>query len=302
LARALRRSQGNFKKFVPPLMTQPCRTIISEDHYIYRPTDGQPITFSIFVTEDIWGELDITRSIILLPTWFGPTDDVKIVAQTIASLTNWRVFLPNIYGKNNVATSVEEAQNMYSDLDYAQTVQDIGWIARKLRMWQPGSGLSTLGFSAGGAMALEAAASSDDISSAVSFYGLPPKSNWEDLQWSFKSNNKPMQLHFGAMDSVFNFVEAEQFRQQLKQNGNDFQFFSYPAHGHNFMCGEEHASMMGQPNGAGVQQLASQRTADFLLENTPRLDLNALPEEFQWLDSYHNTPNDPEKVSQWKSY
>lgn len=303
LSRGLRRLAKQGKFAGGSVLTQPNRTLVSEDHWIYRPTDGQPIPFSIFVTEDPWGEFDITRSIIMLPTWFGPTDNMKNIAQEIATMTNWRVFLPDIYGKGKCADSVEEAQTMFNELDYAQTIQDIGWIARKLRMWQPGSGLSTIGFSAGGAMALEAAASSDDISAAASFYGLPPRDNWEDLIWSLKSNGKPAHLQFGTNDTVFPFDEAEEFRQLLKRDSSPFQFFSYPGVGHNFMESEEYQSMMEQTVGCqSIQPLALLRVCKFLLLETPRLDLNALPEEFRWTDALHLSPNDADKASQWKSY
>jgi len=285
-------------------LRQPSRTVMCEEHHIYRPTDGQPITFTVFITDDPWGEFDITRSIIMLPSWFGPTDDMKATAQQIADNTNWRVFLPNIYGgMGKVANTVEEAQTMFNDLDYAQTVQDVGWLARKLRSWQPGSGVATLGFSAGGAIALEAAATSDDISSAVSFYGLPPSGSWQDLTWSFKKNNKAMHVQFGASDSVFSYSEAEEFRQLLKHNDNKFQFYTYPHMGHNFMEDQQVTDMMDQPTRSPqISQLAMVRACKFLLENTPKYDLDELPDEFYFGDAMDLAPNDTQDTNQWKEY
>jgi hypothetical protein len=112
--------------------------------------------------------------------------------------------MPDIYGKGIHADDLATARRLYDELDYEKTIQDMGWIAKKLRTWQPGryffvlqfvrctiiclfSGVGAIGFSSGGAMALEACAASEDIFNAVSFYGLPSKESWEDLVWSPKS-------------------------------------------------------------------------------------------------------------------
>lgn len=296
------------KKFAPAinaggLLTQQARTLISEDHYIYRPTDGQAIPFSIFSTEEAFGEWDITRSIIMLPTWFGPTDNIKQIAQEFCNQTNWRVFLPDIYGSGHVANTVEEAEKMFGELDYSQTIEDIGWLAKKLRQYQPGSGLATVGFSAGGAMALEAAAASDDIFACASFYGLPPKSSWDDLAWSLVKNEKPIHLQFGGSDTIFPYTEAEEFRQLLKHNRNKFQCFVYPGAGHAFMESVETAHMLEQGHYPELQGLALSRSCQFLLENTPMFDIDDIgQDDFRWTDHWHTTPSDPDYASQWKAY
>lgn len=287
------------------VLTQSKRTIISENHYIYRPTDGEEISFSIFVTDDIHGDWDITRSIICMPDIHGPTDDMKFLAQDIANKTNWRVFMPDIYGKDRSSSDLATAQAMYNELDYTQTIEDVGWLAKKLRSWQPGSGIGVAGFSVGGAMALEACAASQDIYTAVSFYGLPAQESWEDLAWALYQAKKPIQIHHGGKDSIMPFETAQAFADLLKMNQNEYKFYDYNLQGHSFMSPESYRAQMNQPvtSGAeGAQGLAMMRAARFLLQTTPRFNLDSIHDMEFWMNPYELAPNDPIKTSDWKRY
>jgi dienelactone hydrolase len=287
------------------VLTQQKRTIVSEEHYIYRPTDGEEISFSIFVTDDAHGDWDITRSIICMPDWHGPTDDMKFLAQDIANKTNWRVFMPDIYGKGRCAEDVETARALYEELDYTQTVQDIGWIAKKLRSWQPGSGIGACGFSVGGAMALEACAASEDIFTAVSWYGLPAEESWEDLAWALLQSKKPIQLHHGEKDTLFPHEKAKGFADLLKLNRNDFKFYSYNLQGHAFMSAPEYREQLAQPVTSGAEGAQAQsmvRGASHLLAHTPRFNLDSIHDMEFWMNPYELAPNDPAHTAGWKRY
>jgi dienelactone hydrolase len=298
LARVLRSASN-------PVLTQAKRSIVSEDHYIYRPTDGEEIPFSVFISDDMFGEWDITRSIICMPDWHGPTDEMKTLAQEIANKTNWRVFMPDIYGKNRSADTLEEAQAMFDTLDYTQTIEDMGWLAKKLRSWQPGSGIGAVGFSVGGAMALEAAAASEDIYNAASFYGLPAKESWEDLTWALLQSGKPVHLQFGTEDTVVPKEDSDAFEALLQLNRNEHTFFRHQKQGHAFMSSEKYRKQLHQPCtrlAHQTQELAMIRCAHFLLHTTPRFNLDAVHDQEFWLNPYELAPNDPMRTSDWKRY
>lgn len=302
LSRFARRS---LRPAASPVLTQAKRTIISEGHYIYRPTDGEEIPFTIFISDDPFGEWDITRSIICMPDMHGPTDEMKRLAQNIANKTNWRVFMPDIYGKNRSADNHAEALAMFDMLDYTQTIEDMGWIAKKLRSWQPGSGVGAVGFSIGGAMALEAAAASEDIFNAASFYGLPAKESWEDLTWALLQSKKPIHLQFGGLDTVVSKEDSEAFKTLLELNENDHTYHVHPNQGHSFMSSEDYRRQLRQPVtnlAAATQERALVKCAHFLLHTTPRFNLDSVHDAEYWLNPYELAPNDPIRTANWKKY
>jgi len=213
--------------------------------------------------------------------------------------------MPDIYGKGIHADDLATARRLYDELDYEKTIQDMGWIAKKLRTWQPGSGVGAIGFSSGGAMALEACAASEDIFNAVSFYGLPSKESWEDLVWALLKSGKPVQIQYGAKDQIADFKDAQAFRDLLKLNGNVHQFFDYGLQGHAFLSSESYRKQLAQPitsNAGATQQLSMMRAAHFLLHHTPRFNLDAVPDLESYRNPYELAPNDPLKVSEWKRY
>ena len=240
-----------------------------------------------------------------MPDMHGPTDEMKFRAQEIANKTNWRVFMPDIYGKGKSSDDLDTARGLFEDLDYTRTIEDMGWIAKKLRHWQPGSGVGTVGFSVGGAMALEACAASEDIFDAVSFYGLPAKESWDDLAWALLKSQKPVHLQFGIKDTVVSIDDARAFRETLKVNGTNHQYHEYALQGHSFMSSVQYRKQLQQAisqNGTQTQDVAMLRAAHFLLHHTPRFNLDSVPDLEFWLNPYELAPNDPLKTSEWKRY
>ena len=51
-----------------------------------------------------------------------------------------------------------------------------------------------------------------------------------------------------------------------------------------------------------IQHVVMNRAAQFLLHNTPRFNLDAVPDLEFWLNPYELAPNDPLKTSEWKRY
>ena len=91
-----------------------------------------------------------------------------------------------------------------SQLDFTQALRDIRATVKYLREKEGAQKIGLCGFGLGGCLAMAASVHLKDIDAAVVFYGIPDS--------RFASPTKiqiPIQLHFGADDTLPGFSDAK---------------------------------------------------------------------------------------------
>ena len=146
----------------------------------------------------------------------------------------FRVLVPDIY-KGKIGIDKEEASHLMSNLDWAVAIGEIGEAAKYLKDTERCAKVGITGFCMGGALSLCGAATSEHISCAAPFYGIPdPKRVDVGVITS-----KAVQGHFGAEDAYAGFSDpasARALEEKLKAAGNtDVEVFVYDGVGHGFL-------------------------------------------------------------------
>lgn len=209
-------------------------------------------------------------AVIVIQEWWGVTEGVKAKAQKIASVGGYRVLVPDLY-KGKVGVDKEEASHMMGSLDFPGAVKEIDQAAAYLK--EEGSPkVGIVGFCMGGALTMGGLAASNHIACGAPFYGV----NFG--LFDAAKMMKPVQGHFGGLDNMAGFSDAETGRQleaDLRAAGNkDAEVFIYPKVGHAFMNDsaspfasfEDRMSQMGDgfpPYDAATAELAWQRLFNF---------------------------------------
>lgn len=173
-------------------------------------------------------------AVIVIQEWWGIDPNIKKHAAHIAMDGRFRVLIPDLY-KGKKGVTVEEAQHLMSELDFPTAVEEILEAVAYLKA-EGAPRIGIVGFCMGGALTLGALAASDDLVCGAPFYGV----NF-DLFDIKKLANKPIQGHFGALDTFKGFSDkeaAEKLKKALEDAGNKHQLteiFIYDDVGHGFM-------------------------------------------------------------------
>ena len=145
----------------------------------------------------VGGEAD-APSIIVIQEWWGVDRGTMQKALRLAQ-HGYRVLVPDIY-KGKKGVNAEEASHLMGELDFPKAIEEISIAAQYLK--KTGSpAVGVVGFCMGGALTLGALAASDDIVAGAPFYGV----NFG--LFDAKKLNKPVQGHFGALDTMEGFSD-----------------------------------------------------------------------------------------------
>jgi carboxymethylenebutenolidase len=198
--------------------------------------------------------------LVIIQEWWGLNDQIKGVADRIASL-GYRALVPDLY-HGQLTVEEKEAQHLMHDLNFGDAAsQDIRGAVQMLKdSGSPKVGIT--GFCMGGALTLLGVASVPEADLGIVWYGCPP------LEYLDTSKiHVPLQGHWGIQDSVFPITQVQALEQKLRAAGVSFEFHRYDAK-HAFaneMADAMHLSYLKHDPAAA--QLAWSRTVEFLRKN-----------------------------------
>jgi len=170
--------------------------------------------------------------VVVIQEWWGVNETIKIHAAKIASM-GFRVAIPDIY-RGKIGVDAEEASHLMQNLDWPGAIEDIRGVAQALKK-EGSRKVGVIGFCMGGALSIASGTNLPaDLSCAISFYGIPPKS----LADPSINATIPMEGHFGGKDDHEGFSDppaASELGKSLEKAGVLHKIWMYENVGHAFM-------------------------------------------------------------------
>ena len=195
---------------------------------------------------------DTAPAVVVIQEWWGLNDQIKGVADRVAS-AGYRALVPDLY-RGKVTLDAAEAKHMMTNLNFADAAtQDIYGAAQYLK--QSSGKVGVVGFCMGGALTVLGAMYVKDADACSSWYGFPPEQAGD-----VKTIRVPLQLHFAEKDQSFPPEGARALEAKLKQGNVPFESYWYDA-GHAF--GNE----KGQNYHAQHAARAWERTMEFFAKH-----------------------------------
>ncbi|MBA2490565.1 MAG: dienelactone hydrolase family protein [Gammaproteobacteria bacterium] len=198
--------------------------------------------------------------VVVIQEWWGLNDQIKGVADRLASL-GYRVLVPDLY-KGKVTVEEAEAEHLMGDLDFADAAtQDIRGAVQFLKKSSPK--VAVMGFCMGGALTILAAVHVSEADAAVCWYGMPPEDAADVARIAI-----PLQGHFAEHDEFFPANQVRAVEKKLKDAQVNYEFHWYDAH-HGFgnetlKPGNPHVQKLADHYNPEATKLAWQRTHEFL--------------------------------------
>lgn len=219
---------------------------------------GQMVTFKRPDGKDCNGYLaspagsDAAPGVVVIQEWWGLNDQIKGVAERLATL-GYRALVPDLY-KGKVTLDAAEAKHLMTNLNFGDAAtQDVRGGAQYLK--QSSAKVGVVGFCMGGALTVLAAMYVKEVNACSSWYGFPPEQAGD-----VKAIRTPLQLHFAEKDTSFTPEAARALEAKLKEGKVPFESYWYDA-GHAF--GNE----TGQNYNAECAKLAWERTTEFFAKH-----------------------------------
>lgn len=181
-----------------------------------RP-DGKPLSGYLAEPEHAAG----ARAIVVIQEWWGVNDQIRGVADRLAS-AGYLALVPDLYrGKSTVEK--EEANHLMGELDFGDAAgQDIRGAVQYLK--SRSAKVGCVGFCMGGALTLLGAANNPEIDAAVTFYGFPPLEYLDPARLKM-----PLQGHWATQDEHFDIEVVAQLEAKLTAAGVEPEFHRYLA-------------------------------------------------------------------------
>lgn len=160
--------------------------------------------------------------IVLIQEWWGLNDQIKGVADTLAS-AGYRALVPDLY-RGKSALDAHEAEHLMNELNFADAAgQDIQGAVQYLKA-TGSQKVAVTGFCMGGALAILSACNVPELDATVVWYGCPP------LEYVDASKiNAPMMGHWALHDDAFPIQDVDLLETKLQKAGVNFSFYRYDA-------------------------------------------------------------------------
>ena len=162
---------------------------------------GQTVSFKRPDGKDCNGYLaspagnDQAPGVVVIQEWWGLNDQIKSVAERLATL-GYRALVPDLY-KGKLALDAAEAKHMMTNLNFGDAAtQDVRGAAQYLK--QSSAKVGVVGFCMGGALTVLAALYVKEVNACSSWYGFPP-----EQAGNVKTITVPLQLHLAEKDASF---------------------------------------------------------------------------------------------------
>ena len=195
--------------------------------------------------------------VVVIQEWWGLDDEVKAVADRLAS-AGYRALVPDLY-RGKLAIEANEAEHLMGDLNFGDAAgQDIRGAVQYLKATGSAK-VAVTGFCMGGALTILAACNVPELDGSIVWYGNPP------LEYvDANAITKPMLAHWALHDEFFPISGVDLLEEKLKQAGVHYEFHRYDTK-HAFA--NPKSDVRGLPPlkyNAEAAQLAWERTLNFL--------------------------------------
>jgi carboxymethylenebutenolidase len=194
---------------------------------------GKMIDFSCPNTSTASGyyaQSSATAGIVLLQEWWGLNEQMKQVAQRVAS-AGFNALVPDLY-QGRVTQDPDEAGHMMEGLDWVgATAQEVRGAAQHLK--QSGGKVAVMGYCMGGALSIIAGVTLEEADAIVCYYGIPPTEQADPAQLRV-----PMQAHFANSDDWCTPQAVNDMEATVKAAGRDYELYRYDAQHGFFNAGE----------------------------------------------------------------
>jgi carboxymethylenebutenolidase len=168
------------------------------------------------------GQAANAPGVVVIQEWWGLTDQIKRVADRLAS-AGYRALVPDLYrGKKTL--DAKEAEHLMGGLDFGDAAgQDVRGAVQHLKA--SGSGKTGVtGFCMGGALTLLAAVNVPEADACVAWYGFPP------LEYIDPAKIKaPLLGHYATQDQFFPIGKVDELEKKLAGAKVKFEFHRYNA-------------------------------------------------------------------------
>jgi len=197
--------------------TGPYQTVTSTETYyenstgfLARPTDPGKFT-----------------GIVLIHEWWGLNDNIKQMAQNLAS-HGYVVLAADLYA-GQVATTPDGARQLLTSFDTQKGISNLQSATEYLVTQYGVEKLATIGWCFGGSQSLNYALSGNTLDATILYYGQPvtDKDKLSVIHW-------PILGIFGEQDQSIIVESVNQFESLLNELGIENQIYIYPGVGHAF--------------------------------------------------------------------
>ncbi len=190
--------------------------------------------------------------VLVLHAWWGLNEFFKKFCDRLAE-EGFVALAPDLY-HGAVASTIEQADKLISDLQRAVAAQDLAQAVEQLQAISgPNTrGIGVIGFSMGGNFAVELANwESSPVVATVVFYATRSD--------GYASSHSAFQFHLAETDEYEPPSEVEKLRASLSAAGAPAELYIYPGTTHWFFESDRPGAYNAQ-----AAQLAWNRTVDFL--------------------------------------
>ena len=194
-------------------------------------------------------------AVIVLQEWWGLDSHIRSVCDRLAA-EGFFALAPDLYA-GETTTEPSEAEQKMMALKMGEVEQDMCGAAAYLAA-QPGfkgPGVGAIGFCLGGGLAVWAAATCPEVTTAVSYYYVMPHGKPD-----FTHITGPILGHFGTADAFIPLEASQGLEAELKAAGVDTTFHYYPDAGHAFFNDTNRLGTYDE----GLAQVSWGRTVSFL--------------------------------------
>ena len=184
----------------------------------YKRPDGQSVNG--YLAEPAVG----TRApgIVVIQEWWGLNDQIKGVADTLAT-QGYRALVPDLY-RGKVALAANEAEHLMNELNFGDAAgQDVRGAVAHLKA-SGSAKVGVTGFCMGGALTLLSSVFVPELDAGVAWYGYPP------LDYIDASKIKiPLMGHWAIEDVPFPIAKVDDLEKKLGDAKVHFEFHRYQA-------------------------------------------------------------------------
>ena len=184
----------------------------------YKRPDGQSVNG--YLAEPAAGAK--APGIVVIQEWWGLNDQIKGVADTLAT-QGYRAMVPDLY-RGKVALAANEAEHLMNELNFGDAAgQDVRGAVAHLKAFGSAK-VGVTGFCMGGALTLLSSVFVPELDAGVAWYGYPP------LDYIDAGKIKiPLMGHWAIEDVPFPIAKVADLEKKLGDAKVHFEFHRYQA-------------------------------------------------------------------------
>jgi carboxymethylenebutenolidase len=198
--------------------------------------------------------------VIVIHEWWGLDDSMRRMCDRFAE-EGFVALAPDLYD-GDTTEQPDEAEQKLMALNMDEAVKDMrGAVEKVLEHPKCNGNIGSVGFCAGGGLAVWAAAETPEVGAAVTYYYVMPHGKPE-----FSKIGGPVLGHFGTEDEFIPPDDAKALQAEMQEAGVEAAFEFYEGAGHAFA--NDHDRLGTYDEGHAKQ--AWERTVSFLNEKLGR--------------------------------